>query len=334
MRLAFMGSPDFAVPSLDRLLEDGHAVRLVVTQPDRPAGRGRDLTPPPVKQAAERHDLPLLQAERLTDPVAQAALQAAQPEVIVVVAFGQFLPRAVRGLPPKGCVNVHASLLPKYRGAAPIARAVMAGERETGVSLMRVEARMDAGPVMLQRACPIAPEDDAGSLEGRLALLGAEVLAEGLDRLAHGRADWRPQDDRLATLAPKIGEEDRRLMLAGGASELVNRVRGLSPAPGAFLLLADGRRLKVLRAETAEGAGAPGRVLVVEPDVLVVGAGRGALALREVQPEGKRRMTGGEFARGRRLRAGEWLVEPERGRLQNAECGIEASSAERREPSR
>ncbi|MBI2001297.1 MAG: methionyl-tRNA formyltransferase, partial [candidate division NC10 bacterium] len=235
LRVIFMGSPAFAVPSLTRLLADGHTLALVVTQPDRPAGRGQDLRPPPVKRAAERHGLRILQPEKLNDPDVQATLAAAQPDVIAVAAFGQFLPRAVRELPPLGCVNVHASLLPKYRGAAPINWALIAGETETGITIMRIEEGMDAGPTLLQRAIPIAPEDDAGTLHDRLADLGAAALADALALVARGEAVWTSQDDARATKAPKIRDEDCRLELAGDPGPLVNRIRGLSPAPGAYL---------------------------------------------------------------------------------------------------
>lgn len=304
MRIVFMGSPDFAVPSLDRLVADGHIVALVVTQPDRPAGRGRDLRPPAVKQAAERHGLPVVQPERVSDAAVLESLRAARAEVAVVVAFGQFLPRAVRELPPLGCINLHASLLPRFRGAAPIHRAVMAGETETGVTIMRVEERMDAGPILLQRATPIRPEDDAGSLHHRLAVLGAATLAEALRILAAGDGRWTPQDDSRVSLAPKLGDADRRVEFAGDPSALVNRIRGLSPAPGAYVILEDRRRLRLLKAEAREVSGPPGAVLAIEDTSVVVGTGAGAVALREVQPEGKRRMTAAEFARGWRLRIG------------------------------
>ena len=304
MRVVFMGSPDFAVPSLDRLVTDGHDVILVVTQPDRPAGRGRSLRPPPIKCAAERHGLPLAQPERLSHPEVLPALQKAQPTLIVVVAFGQFLPPAVRGLPSLGCINVHASLLPKYRGAAPIHRAVMAGDTETGVTIMRVEAQMDAGPILLQRACPISPEDDAGSLHDRLADLGAHALSDALRILAAGNGTWIPQDASRVSLAPKLRDEECRVELAGDPSALVNRIRGLAPAPGAYLILADGRRLRLLKAAVRQGDGPPGLVVAIGEAEVVVGTGEGQVALREVQPEGKRRMSGADFARGHRLRVG------------------------------
>jgi methionyl-tRNA formyltransferase len=287
---------------------DAHEVALVVTQPDRAAGRGRALRAPAVKVAALAHGLAVAQPEALAHPDALAAVAAARPDAVVVVAFGQFVPRAVRELPPLGCLNVHASLLPRYRGAAPIARALMAGESETGVSIMRVDARMDAGPVLLQRRCPIGPEDTAGTLTERLAGLGADALAEGLGLLAEGPVVWIPQDEAQATHAPKIRDEDCRLALAGSAAAIVNRVRGLTPAPGAYVALPDRTRLKVLRA-AARGAAAPaGRVVEVAGDGLAVGTGEAAVALLEVQPEGKRRMSGAEFARGQRLQPGDVLA--------------------------
>lgn len=299
----FMGSPAFAVPSLERLLADGHGIPLVVTQPDRPAGRGQNLRPPAVKVAAERHALPVLQPEKLSQPDLLASVGAARPDVIAVAAFGQFLPRTVRELPPLGCVNVHASLLPKYRGAAPIAWALIRGETETGVTIMRITEGMDAGPVLLQRAIAIAPEDDAGTLHDRLADLGASALSDALVMLARGEGVWIPQDDVLATLAPKLRDEDCRLDLALDSAAFVNRVRGLTPAPGAYLLCG-GQRLKVSRAQVSARRGPPGTILGIDGQAIVCGAGAGSVALLEVQPEGKRRMTGAEFARGQRLQVG------------------------------
>jgi methionyl-tRNA formyltransferase len=307
LRIVFMGSPAFAVPSLVRLLADAYTLALVVTQPDRPAGRGQGLRPPPVKLVAERHGLHLLQPEKLNDSDVLATLTAAQPTVIAVAAFGQFLPRAVRELPPLGCVNVHASLLPRYRGAAPINWALIAGETETGVTIMRIEEGMDAGPMLLQRAIPIGPEDDAGTLHDRLAELGASALADALRLLAGGEAVWTPQDETLATRAPKLRDEDCRLELAGDPVPLVNRIRGLSPVPGSYLFWG-GRRLKVLRAQPRPDAGPPGTILTVEGQGLVCGTGAGALSLLEVQPEGRHRMTGAEFARGQRLQVGGQLA--------------------------
>jgi methionyl-tRNA formyltransferase len=303
LRVIFMGSPAFAVPSLERLLADGHAIPLVVTQPDRPAGRGQSLRPPAVKLAAERHGLPVLQPEKLSQPDVLASLAAAKPDVIAVAAFGQFLPRAVRDLPPLSCVNVHASLLPKYRGAAPMAWALIRGDTEAGVTIMRITEGVDAGPMLLQRVIPIAPEDDAGTLHDRLADLGASALADALAMLARGEAAWAAQDDTQATLAPKLRDEDRRLDLAGDPAALVNRVRGLTPAPGAYLLWG-GQRLKVSRAQVRSDSGPSGMILRIDSQAIVCGTGAGSVALLEVQPEGKRRMTGAEFGRGQRLQVG------------------------------
>lgn len=307
LRVIFMGSPAFAVPSLERVLAAGHVIPLVVTQPDRPAGRGQALRPPAVKVAAALHGLPVLQPEKLNEPGVLSALAGAQPDVIAVVAFGQFIPRAVRELPRLGCVNGHASLLPKYRGAAPIHWALIAGETETGITIMRVEEGMDTGAILLQRAIPIAPGDDAGSLHDRLADLAASALAEALQMLARGEAVWTPQNEAEATRAPKIRDEDCRLDLVGDPATLVNRIRGLAPAPGAYLV-SRGQRLKLLRAEARPEAGPAGAILGIESRALVCGTGAGAVALHEVQPEGKRRMSGADFARGQRLRVGDGLV--------------------------
>ena len=305
--IIFMGSPAFAVPSLERLLADGHAISLVVTQPDRPAGRGQNLCPPPVKVAAERRGLAVIQPEKLSQPDVLPTLAAAQPDVIAVAAFGQFLPRAVRELPSLDCVNVHASLLPKYRGAAPIAWALIRGETQTGVTIMRITEGMDAGPMVLQRPIPIGPEDDAGTLHDRLAELGASALSDALAMLARGEGVWVPQDDAQATLAPKLRDEDCRLDLVGDPAVFVNRVRGLTPAPGAYLLWG-GQRLKVSRAQVSADRGPSGTILRLDGQAIVCGTGAGSVALLEVQPEGKRRMTGAEFARGQRLQAGERLA--------------------------
>jgi len=221
-----------------------------------------------------------------------------------VVAFGQFLPRVVREVPPLGCINLHASLLPKFRGAAPIHRALIAGETETGVTVMRVEGQMDAGPILLQRALPILPADDAGSLHDRLAVLGAEALSDALRILAAGEGRWVPQDPAKVSLAPKLGDADFRVDLAGDPVSLVNRIRGLSPAPGAYLTLAGDQRLRLLKAEARQASGPPGTILAIEETGVVVATGEGAIALLEVQPAGKRRMSAAEFARGRRLRVG------------------------------
>jgi methionyl-tRNA formyltransferase len=293
------------VPSLERVLKDGHQVTAVVTRPDRPAGRGQALAASPVKRAAMRAGVPILQPATLKDPETQAALAALLPDAILVVAFGQILPPALLGLARHGCFNVHASLLPRYRGAAPIAWALIRGEQETGVSVIRMTERVDAGPILLQRAERIREEDTAGTLGERLSRLGAAALAEVLLALERGEARGIPQDEALATSAPKLTATDQRLNWTEAAAALRNRVRGLTPEPGA-LTTHGGETLRVLEAAVEEkDAGAPpGTLVAVDRRGPVVATGRGRLRLLRVQPEGKRPMDGAAFARGRRLTPG------------------------------
>src|SRR5574337_2091056 len=220
MRVSFMGTPMFAIPSLKALIAAGHDICLVVTQPDRPAGRGRVPTPPPVKLATQELGLSLLQPEKVGEPAVISALQAAQPEAIVVVAYGQLLPKRILDLPPHGCLNLHASLLPKHRGAAPIPWAIMRGDTLTGVTIMQMEARMDAGPLLLQRAEPIRPHDTTATLSERLAVLGAELLCQALDQVGRETVHSVPQDERLATYAPKLHTADTHLDWARDARAL------------------------------------------------------------------------------------------------------------------
>jgi len=305
MRVIFAGTPAFAVPSLERVLRDGHQVAAVVTRPDRPAGRGQAMAPSPIKVAAARAGLSLLQPVSLKVPEAQAALAALCPDAMLVVAFGQILPASLLALPRHGCFNAHASLLPRYRGAAPIAWALIRGEQVTGVSIIRMTERVDAGPILLQRTEPIHDDDTAGTLGERLSRLGAEALAEALVLLDRREARPVPQDEAQATSAPKLTAADQRLDWTEGAVALRNRVRGLTPEPGARTVLA-GETLRVLAAAAQEGeAGAPpGTLVAVERGGPLVATGRGRLCLLKVQPEGKRPMEGAAFARGRRLQPG------------------------------
>lgn len=306
MRLIFMGTPAFAVPSLRRLLEVGHEVALVVTQPDRPAGRGQQLTPPPIKRVAEAAGLPVIQPVKVRDPEVVTRLRASRPDAIVVVAFGQLLPRTVLEIPPYGCLNVHASLLPKYRGAAPIAWALIRGEAVTGVTIMEMVEAMDAGPILLQRAVPITAEDDAGSLSERLAAVGAEALVEALAAAARGEVRRIPQEEPEATFAPKLTPELGRLDWTRGATELWHLIRGLSPQPGAYTFFRD-RRVRVLRARPEPGGDRerPGVILEVRHgEGILVATGEGRLRLLSLQPEGRRVMTAEEFAHGYRVEPG------------------------------
>ncbi|MBI3779549.1 MAG: methionyl-tRNA formyltransferase, partial [candidate division NC10 bacterium] len=265
MRVVFMGTPAFAVPSLQALVGARHEICLVVTQPDRPAGRGQRVTPPPVNLAAQELGLAILQPEKVRDPAVFAALQAARPEAIVVVAYGQFLPETILALPPHGCINLHASLLPKYRGAAPIPWAIIRGETMTGATIMQIEGRLDAGPLLLQQVEPIRPRDTAGTLGERLAVVGAELLCQALELVGRGTARAVPQDESLATYAPKLTPQDARVEWARDAPALDSLIRGLLPEPGAVTRFG-GRRVKVLEAfiEAAQD-GPPGTVLAIDP---------------------------------------------------------------------
>lgn len=307
-----MGSGGFAVPSLEALLDAGHEVATVVTQPDREKGRGLALAPPPVKPAAERRGVPVLQLRRVREAEAQQVLRLLAPQLQVVVAFGQILPRSVIEIAPLGTVNVHASLLPRYRGAAPIQWAVANGESETGVTTMLIDEGLDTGPLLLSRAVAIAPEETAAQLEPRLARLGAELLVETVSGLAEGRLEATPQDHERATLAPVLKKEDGQIDWGRPADEIARRVRGFTPWPGSFTFQ-QGRLLKVLRASPVEAAPTaqpgttpePGAVVALTAEAVTVACGAGtALRLREVQPESRRPMPASAWAAGARVRPG------------------------------
>jgi methionyl-tRNA formyltransferase len=308
LRVVFLGSGAFAIPSFEALLSHGHEVVALVTQPDREKGRGRGIASPPVKPLAERHAVPILQPRRIREPEAALRLRVLAPEVQVVVAYGQILPRAVLDIPPRGTVNVHGSLLPRYRGAAPIQWALARGERETGVTTMLLDEGLDTGPILLARQTPIGPEETAADLAPRLARLGAELLIETLDGLASGGLVPRPQDDTAATLAPPLKKADARVDWARPSSEIANRIRGFQPWPGATARWRD-RDLKILRARPEPGGGddaLPGAVVAVDHEGIVVACGgRTRLRALEVQPESRRPMAAAAFAAGARLRAGD-----------------------------
>lgn len=307
MKVAFLGTPDLAVPSLETLSRS-HSVRLVVTQPDRPSGRGRHLSPPPVKVFAGRAGLPVWQPASVRGDGPRRKLLDTGAEILVVVAYGLFLPSVLLDSFPRGAVNLHFSLLPSYRGAAPFNWAIIRGETVTGVSTFRLTGRMDAGPVYLRREVGILPGETAGELGSRLAEVGAEALEETLAGIESGTLESDPQDERLATFAPKLSKGDGEIDWSRSAPEVVNLVRGVSPWPGAFTSLG-GEVLKVWRAEVAEApsgaAGPPGRVLRASPgEGFLVAAGEGAVGLAEVQPAGKRRMGARDFLAGHEVREG------------------------------
>jgi methionyl-tRNA formyltransferase len=296
-----MGTPAFACPILAALLAGPEKVVGVVCQPDRPRGRGLAVVPPEVKQLAVRHGLPVLQPEKVRDPAFQDALRALAPDLVVVAAYGRILPRAVLDVPPHGCINVHASLLPKHRGAAPIAWAILAGDQVTGVSIMVMNEEMDAGDVLLQRETPIRSDDTGGTLGARLAGLGAEAIVEAIAGIRAGAVRPVPQPQSGITFAPRIEREQCRIDWTQPADVLERLVRAVAPERAAFTTL-DGRLLRVHRAAVdAAAGGPPGRVLEASPAGIVVAAGSGSLRLLEVQLEGRRRLAAAEFLAGHRL---------------------------------
>ncbi len=300
IRIVFMGTPGFAVPVL-LALADQHQVAGVVTQPDRPAGRGQRVVASPVKEAALARGLPVFQPETLRSPEAVARLAEWQPEVIVVAAFGQILRPDVLNLPPYGCLNVHASLLPRWRGAAPIPAAILAGDTTTGVTIMRLDEGLDTGPILAQAECPIAPDDTTATLTARLADLGARLLIETLPGWLAGEVQPRPQDPSQATYCRPLRKEDGLLDWSRPAADLDRLVRACNPWPGAYTAW-QGQRLKVLRARPHpawQGEGPPGLVVAL-PDGLGVVAGQGLLELLEVQLAGKKPLAAGLFVRGQR----------------------------------
>ncbi len=296
-RVVFMGSPEFAEASL-RLLAKTYEVAGVVTQPDRPAGRGRKLTPPAVKLVAQELGLNVMQPAKLRAPEAMDQLRRWSPDLVVVAAFGQILRPDVLSLPEFGCINVHASLLPRWRGAAPIQAALLAGDAQTGVTIMRMDEGVDTGGILSQRSLPITPDDTAGSVTDKLSRLGADLLLETLPRYLSGDLKPVPQDNQGATYAPMLKKEDALLDLSRPADELVRQVRAFNPRPGAYLLW-DGVNLKVCRAH-ADANGHPQGHRFVHGGQPAVGTAQGALILDEVQPPGKKAMEGRAFLAGAR----------------------------------
>ncbi len=316
MVLVFCGTPQFAVPALQALVDAGHELRLVVTQPDRPGGRGLQLAAPPLKQAAEKLGLPVIQPDRIkNNEIFRAQLKNIAPRAIVVVGYGRIIPPWMLDLPPLGNINLHASLLPKYRGAAPVQWAIARGEPVTGNTTMLLNAGLDTGDILLQEDEPILPEDTALTLGPRLAEKGARLLLETLRRLEQGTITPRPQDESQATLAPILKKEDARMDFLRSALELSNRLRGFQPWPGAFTAFR-GRTLNVWEASVARessvvsrqsSADVPGELVVTGERLLVRCGDSSALELLAVQPEGKKRMAARDFVHGYRPQTGEKL---------------------------
>lgn len=300
LRLGFAGTPVFARVCLEALIASGRSPCLVICQPDRPVGRGQRLQAPPVKQAAEQHQIPVLQPERLRADAAVAALAAAQLDLLVVVAYGQLLSETVLQTPRLGCINVHASLLPRWRGAAPIERAIEAGDSETGVAVMQVEQRLDSGPVFLREAWPIRPDHTGGSLHDELAVLGGQALVATLEGLERGCLQAEPQEEARANYAQKLKKLEARIDWTQPAADIERRIRAFNPRLMAHAELL-GIDLRIARARCdAEPASAlrPGEVLTLPPARLLVGTGTTPLELLEVQPAGKRKMPAADFLRG------------------------------------
>ncbi len=314
MRVVFMGTPAFAVPTLQHLIDSDCSVVGVVCQPDRPSGRGKKLTLGPVKTLALKQNIPVIQPEKMKAPAFLETLQSWNPDVIVVAAFGRILPQVILDLPPKGCLNVHGSLLPKYRGAAPIQWAVINGESETGVTIMVMDAGMDTGAILEQAVLPISPEDTAGDVAGRMAEMGGRLLVPTLENWMAGKIEPQVQDESQATLAPILKKEDGLLDWSQSALTLANRIRGLSPWPGSYTFV-KGERWGIWKAQVEEShetstvslddsSSAPGRIIGVSQNGIQVQTGQGVLQLIEIQPANKKRMTAAQYLAGHHIDVG------------------------------
>ena len=299
MRIVFIGAGEIGVPTLQALLKSEHEVVGVVTQPDKPVGRSQSIEPPPIRNALSGTNIPVLQPARIKDRQAIEEIRALRPDVMVVMAYGQILPRGVLEIPEIACLNLHASLLPRWRGAAPIQAAIAAGDREIGITVMYMDDGLDTGDILLQRTIDILPADTGGALHDRLAGVAPETLLESLDLLAKRKAPRTPQDNAVATYAPKLKREDGKIDWSDPADAIERKIRAFDPWPGAFMTVStDGtRNLKIFSATVIDLRGKPGKILRSEAE-LVVAAGEGALSLGEVQLEGKRRMSAMEFLRG------------------------------------
>lgn len=307
MRIIFMGTPDFAVPCLDALVENGYEVVAVVTQPDRPKGRKGELTPSPVKQAALRHNLTVLQPEKVREADVLDEIEKLDADLLVTAAYGQLLPKRLLDMPRLGCINVHASLLPRWRGGAPIHRAIIEGDKESGVTIMRMVQKLDAGDMISRVVLPIEDTDTAESLFHKLSEAGAKLLIETLPSIEAGTITETPQDEALVTYSPELSRDDERIDWTKDARRLFNQVRGLNSWPVAFTYM-DHKVMKIWQAriqeEKSEPKAAPGTVVDVTKDAIIVQCGTGTLALTEIQPAGKRRMMVTDYLRGVKLAPG------------------------------
>ena len=303
LRIIFMGTPAFACPTLQALLDRGDDILAVVTQPDRPKGRGQQLASPPVKVLAETAGLPVMQPLKVRAPEFIDSVRELAPDLIVVIAFGQILPKALLEVPRFGCINIHASLLPRYRGAAPINWCIINGETETGITTMQMDVGLDTGDMLMKRSTPIDPDEDSSALHDRLAALGSRTLLETLDLLDRETLVPEVQDDALSCYAPMLKKEDGSIDWTRDALTIKNLVRGVTPWPGAFTGW-DGKTLKIFRVSVATGAGSPGEVLRADREGLEVACGSGSLLIGELQLEGRKRLPAAEFLAGCRVAAG------------------------------
>ncbi len=298
-----MGTPELAVRSLRALIGSEEDVVAVVTQPDKPKGRGLEVLPPPIKVLAEKYGIPVLQPAKIKTEEFFNQLKGFNPDLICVTAYGKILPKNILDLPPYGCINVHASLLPKYRGAAPINWAIIRGEKITGITTMKMDEGMDTGDMLFKEELPIDDEDDGETLSERLSELGVKLLVETIKLLKEGKCNPIPQDHSEATYAPMLKKEDGKIYWNKSAEEIRNLIRGAIPWPGAYTSL-DGKLLKVYKARVSEGEGKPGEVIKSESEILRVATGKGALDLLEIQTEGGKRLETEAFLRGRKIKEG------------------------------
>lgn len=309
MNIVFMGTPAFAVPSLEMLIAEGYRVVAVVTQPDRPQGRKKVLTPTPVKEAALRHDIPVLQPQRLRNAEAVAELGTYEPDMIITAAYGQILPKSVLDMPPLGCLNVHGSLLPAYRGGAPIQRCIINGEKTTGITLMYMAEGLDTGDMIAKTEVAIEDDDTAGTLFEKLSVVGAELLKQQLPRLMNGKVEAEPQNEAEATYAPNLTRDDEKIDWSRTSRDIYNQIRGLVPFSGGFTLW-NGEVFKVWSTAKPEGTPAgpgdalPGTVLDMTEQGVVVKTGDGSIKLLTVQPSGKKAMAAEQFVRGTSMTVG------------------------------
>ena len=306
MKIVFMGTPDFAVPALEALIEAGHEITAVVTQPDRPKGRGKELAISPVKECALKHGLKIMQPEKIKDEAAVSQLKQIDADVYVVAAFGQILSQEILDIPRLGCVNIHASLLPKYRGAAPIQQAIIEGEKSTGITIMQMNAGMDTGDILATASIPIGEEDTAGTMFDKLSALGGELVTQTLPRLEAGEITPVPQDNALSTKCGKITKEMGHINWNMSSAKIRSLVQAMNPWPSSFTGVS-GKILKIWRARALNepAKGAPGTVSEVTKDSFLVNTGNGQLEVLEVQLEGKKRMKTADFLLGYELKAGD-----------------------------